>query len=196
MLAALALAAALSGQAAAATPPASPTLVGAWRSLCASNRDDFAGALSDARAAGWMIAPDAIVAKVASPTLGKPQVMLQSSQTGMRVLFVGVSNSFPAGRGGAQLHVRYCGVGGLPPEASVDDDVKAFAAVPPNTAFSGGGGMAAYVYRDGPHRREALLAKPDDAETKKLLAEGRLNMVFAKGNDGSMSMVLFAVPTL
>ena len=186
MLAALALAAALSGQAAAA-PAAGPDLFPDWRTLCVQHRGDIKAPIAQADGLGWQVAPPEMM-KALPATLQDAQGRYMLDGSGVEFVLTG-RGAFPVG--GKDVKAEVCMVGGRPADATALI-IKAgrLAGVP---ASRSGGDQTVFAYTEG--AQNTALNVQDDAAVLAAVKAGAATVVLVQAFEGG-ALLAYAVPSL
>lgn len=162
----------------------------AFRTLCAETQAKRAAVLEKADAAGWMPAPDAMLARVKDLTFKVTDARLKSSSAGLLVLMVG------HGRMGASpVRSRVCMVGGLPTDgAALKREAALWAGVGPDPKLSRDGGVAYQFLEaaDGTHSGGAI----SQSELMRAIQNGRMRLMFVREDAQGGAYVGYAVPLL
>ncbi len=189
MLAALALAAALSGQAAAPAPAAAvgPDLFPDWRTLCVQHRGDLKAPIAQADGLGWQVAPPEMM-KALPATLQDAQGRYMLDGSGVEFVLTG-QGSFPIE--GRDVKAAVCMVGARPADATaLTIKAGALAGVPASRA---GGDQTVFAFSEG--AQHTALKVQDDAAVLAAVRAGTATVVLVQAFEGG-AMLAYAVPSL
>ncbi len=187
MLTALALAAALSGQALATAPAAGPDLFPDWRTLCVQHRGDLKAPIVQADGLGWQVAPPEMM-KALPATLQDAQGRYMLDGSGVEFVLTG-RGSFPVE--GRDVNAVVCMVGARPADATVlTIKAGALAGVPASRA---GGDQTVFAFNEGP--QHAALKVQDDAAVLAAVKAGTATVVLVQAFEGG-ALLAYAVPSL
>ena len=186
--AAIALAAAL----AAATPAAAEPLFATFERLCIATAAQPQASLAAADAEGWMPLPKRLMQDLG----GGEEFKLQDGRmkSDAEGLFFMIQGGGARRIGWDKLDIRMCAIGAMPGDAAQLRQAAAeWVGVEANEQLSDGDEIAYVFENTGAGHRS--ISDPDDAQTKRLLKAGTVQMIFLKA-DEQMVLVAFGVPTL
>ena len=187
MLAALALAAALSGQAAAA-PAAGKDLFPDWRTLCIQHRGDLKAPIAQADGLGWQVAPPEMM-KALPAALQDAQGRYMLDGSGVEFVLTGRGN-FPVG--GKAVKAGVCMVGARP--ANATDLIIRAGALAGVAASRSGGDQTLFAYNDTAGVHTAVDVQ-DEAAVLAAIKAGTATVVLVQSFEGG-ALLAYGVPTL
>jgi hypothetical protein len=137
-----------------------------------------------------MVAPDNLL-PAPKNVIGKPQAWIRSSASGLKFLMIGrktdrvLDDSEP-------FTGRFCGVGVMPGEADIEQEVAMLVAVPPNPSGAKPGRVT-YVYRHTLKGRIPILGDLKAPATTQTILSSDVDIVQV-GGSAKMTLILLVTP--
>lgn len=143
-----------------------------------------------AEAAGWKVAPDNLAFPLKN-VVGKPQIWLRISASGLQVLAIGrkTDSLFD---GGPEFTGSFCVVATKPAEADVQQAAAALVRVPPNPS-GGKSDRVTYVYRHTPQGLVPISGDLTAPATVQTIQSPDVDIVQV-GGDAEMTLILLIIP--
>lgn len=187
------LAAALIGAVAAglATTAHAGASFEAFRALCINSDAAPAASFAAADERGWMAIPDSLLKRLASSGFDAAGGRIKTAKDGFQFMVVGAGERKIDG---VSMNVNVCAVGSMPKNGALRQEAADWVKVPRHPGASKAD-QDVYVYADEAGAR-AVVRNTNDPEAKALLQKGAVRLLYVGEENGELSVMMFAVPTI